>query len=96
MRLFYLLAFWYNWSYTLSMKTAISIPDELFESAERFAQRQGMSRSELYAMALRHYLQEHRSEGITERLDEIYSTEAEALDPAIIRLQAQSLPKDTW
>jgi metal-responsive CopG/Arc/MetJ family transcriptional regulator len=96
MRLFYPLAFWYNPGHTSSMKTAISIPDELFESAERFAQRQGMSRSELYATALRYYLQEHRSEGITERLDEIYSTEAEALDPAITRLQAQSLPKDTW
>jgi metal-responsive CopG/Arc/MetJ family transcriptional regulator len=78
------------------MKTAISIPDELFESAEQFAQRQGMSRSELYATALRYYLQEHRNEGITERLDEIYSTEAGVLDPAITRLQAQSLPKDTW
>ncbi len=78
------------------MKTAISIPDELFESAERFAQRQGMSRSELYATALRHYLQEHRSEGITERLDEIYGTEDGALDPVIARLQARSLPRDNW
>ena len=90
------LAFRYNLSYTLSMKTAISIPDELFESAERFARRQGMSRSELYATALRRYLQEHRSEGITEQLDEIYGTEDGALDPAIARLQARSLPKDTW
>ncbi len=89
------LAFRYNLSYTSSMKTAISIPDELFESAERFARRQGMSRSELYATALRHYLQEHRSEGITEQLDEIYGMEDSALDPAIARLQARSLPKDT-
>jgi len=78
------------------MKTAISIPDELFESAERFAQRQGMSRSELYTTALRHYLQEYRSEGITERLDEIYGAEDGALDPAVARLQTRSLPKDTW
>ena len=78
------------------MKTAISIPDELFESAERFAKRQGMSRSELYATALRHYLREHRSEGITEQLDEIYSTEDGVLDPTITRLQARSLPKDNW
>jgi metal-responsive CopG/Arc/MetJ family transcriptional regulator len=80
----------------LSVKTAISVPDELFESAERFAQRQGMSRSELYATALRQYLQEHRSEGITERLDEVYSTEDGALDPTIARLQTRSLPRDDW
>lgn len=78
------------------MKTAISIPDKLFESAERFAQRQGMSRSELYATALRYYLQEHRSEGITERLDEVYGTEDGALDPAIAHLQTRSLPRDDW
>jgi metal-responsive CopG/Arc/MetJ family transcriptional regulator len=78
------------------MKTAISVPDELFESAEQFAQRQGMSRSELYATALRYYLHKHRSEGITQRLDEIYSTDDGVLDPAIARLQARSLPKDAW
>ncbi len=78
------------------MKTAISIPEELFESAERFARRRGMSRSELYATALRHYLQEHRSEGITELLDEVYGEESGDLDPAITRLQARSLPEDDW
>ena len=78
------------------MKTAISIPDELFESAELFARRRGISRSELYATALRHYLREHRSEGITEQLDAIYGAEPSVLDPAIARLQARSLPNDAW
>ncbi len=78
------------------MKTAISIPDELFESAERFAQRQGMSRSELYATALRHYLQEHRSEGVTEQLDAIYGVEDSGLDPGVAHLQTRSLPRDPW
>ena len=55
-----------------------------------------MSRSELYAIALRNYLQEHRGEVITERLDEIYGVEPGGLDPDIARLQAQSLPDDDW
>ncbi len=78
------------------MKTAISINEELFESAERFAREQGMSRSELYATALLHYLEERRGERITERLDEIYGAEHENLDPALIHVQAQSLPEDDW
>lgn len=78
------------------MKTAISINEELFESAEQFARERGMSRSELYATALRHYLDEHRGKRITERLNEIYGTEPRDLDPAIARLQARSLPKDDW
>ncbi len=86
----------YNRSYTSVMKTAISIPDELFESAEQFAQRRGLSRSELYATALRQYLQEHRSEAITQQLDAIYSEEASTLDPALVRAQTQALSKDEW
>ena len=82
------------------MKTAVSIPDELFESAEGLARRLGMSRSELYAKALRDYLREHRGEGITERLDEVYgaeeSGEASDLDPVVARLQGLSLPEDEW
>lgn len=78
------------------MKTAISINEELFESAEKFARKRGMSRSELYATALRQYLEERRSERITERLDEVYGAEPGDLDPAVARLQARSLPEDDW
>ena len=78
------------------MKTAISIPDDLFEAAERFAGEEGLSRSELYATALRHYLQERRGEGITERLDAVYSAEPSALDPVIASLQTRTLPRDEW
>ncbi len=90
------LALWYNAGYTSGVKTAISIPEELFESAEQFARGRGMSRSELYAMALRHYLGEHRAGMITERLDEIYGGESGGLDADIARLQARSLPEDDW
>ena len=78
------------------MKTAVSIPDELFESAEGLARRLGMTRSELYAEALRDYLREHRGEGITERLDEVYGAEESDLDPVVARLQGRSLPEDEW
>lgn len=78
------------------MKTAISIPDRLFESAERLAQRRGVSRSELYATALRDYLREHHREGITEKLDEVHGTEPSNLDTVISNAQALSLSKDEW
>jgi metal-responsive CopG/Arc/MetJ family transcriptional regulator len=78
------------------MKTTISIPDELFESAEQFAQRRGLSHSKVYAPALRRYLQEHRSEAITQQLDALYSEEASTLDPALARAQTHALPKQVW
>jgi metal-responsive CopG/Arc/MetJ family transcriptional regulator len=78
------------------MKTAISLPDPLFEAAEQFAHEQGWSRSELYARALQSYLQAHRYDGITDALDQIYSTVSSRLDPAIAAAQARILPQDEW
>ncbi len=65
------------------MKTAISIPDELFEQAERAARRLDVSRSELYVAALRAYLAARPFMGVTERLDALYAEEDSALDPML-------------
>ena len=57
--------------YTLGMKTAISIPDEVFAEAEKLARRLKKSRSELYSHALREYVARHGPEYVTETLDRI-------------------------
>lgn len=54
------------------MKTAISIPDILFESAENVAQKIGVPRSQLYAMALEEFLEHHKRDVVTMKLNEIY------------------------
>jgi metal-responsive CopG/Arc/MetJ family transcriptional regulator len=78
------------------MKTAISIPDDVFASADRLAKRLRMSRSELYARAVRQYLKECRHVGVKEKLDEVYALEAESVDPAILNAQASSIPNEEW
>ena len=78
------------------MKTAISIPDPVFEAADKLAQRLGVSRSELYATAVTAYVESHRDDHITARLNEIYSTEDSSLDPFLQQLQAVSLPAEDW
>ena len=55
----------YNRGYTRCMKTAISIPDELFEAAERVAKQLRVSRSELYRKALVKYLESQPDTAIT-------------------------------
>jgi metal-responsive CopG/Arc/MetJ family transcriptional regulator len=82
----------------MRMKTAISIPDALFQAAERVARRLGVSRSELYRRALRTFLGDHREDGVTEKLNEIYDTAGESagIDPVLAQLQASSLPRDEW
>jgi metal-responsive CopG/Arc/MetJ family transcriptional regulator len=78
------------------MKTAISIPDAIFQSAEQLARRLGVSRSELYVRALKSYLQEHHEEGVTEALNTIYKDVRAQLDPVLQQVQTRSLPRDDW
>ncbi len=78
------------------MKVALSIPDELFESAETLGKRLGVSRSRLYATALADFVAKHQGRKVTTRLDAVYNTEDSHLEPGVRRLQARSLPRDSW
>lgn len=51
------------------MKTAISVPDETFDQAERRAVALGMSRSEFFTRAAQHYLEELDTHSLTARID---------------------------
>ena len=53
------------------MKTAISLPDDLFERAEQMARRLKKSRSELYREAVEEYVARHDPDAITEAMDRV-------------------------
>lgn len=78
------------------MKTAISLSDDLFESADALAQRLGVSRSELYATAVAEFLAKHKGTKVTERLDQIYGQEPGRLEGPLRRAQGSSLHPPTW
>ena len=80
------------------MKTAISIPDEIFEEAERLAKIRGWSRSELYANAVSAFVTNERFVGVREKLDAVYAVKADesGLDPLLANAQAESLPDEKW
>jgi len=79
----------------MDMKTAISIPDPVFRSAERLADKLGISRSELYCRAVKDLLERHEQVSITARLNEIYgaSDAISSLDPRLAVMQARSIRK---
>jgi len=54
------------------MKTAISIPDDVFEEAERLARRLKKSRSELYSRAVAEYVARYAIEQVTEAMDRVW------------------------
>ena len=80
--------------YDASMKTAISLPDELFEEAEALAEDRGVSRSELYATALAEYVAKHRDAEVTEKLNEVYTDEPSGLHAPLREAQARSVGEE--
>jgi metal-responsive CopG/Arc/MetJ family transcriptional regulator len=78
------------------MKIALSIPDELFESAETLGKRLGVSRSRLYATALADFVAKHRGRKVTDQLNAVYGTEESRVEPRVRRLQRRSLERDAW
>ena len=83
-----------TWLYSSSVKTAVSIPDPIFEAADRLARRRRISRSELYAEALAKLLDSDESAEVTERLDHVYGAQPSELDAGLAALQALAIDED--
>ena len=84
------------------MKTAVSLPDDLFKKMDRMAHKMGIPRSRLLAQALEEYIDRHRVDQLTEKLNEIHgslqgktNTGADTLETGIQTL-ANSLKNDSW
>ncbi len=80
-------------TYTVLVRTTISLNDALVRKAEGAARKMGISRNQLFANAISEFLQLRRFGKITQRLNEIYSREPSELDPVLERLQAESLKR---
>lgn len=78
------------------MKTAISIPDSIFKTAERLARRLGITRSRLYTKAVTEYIQKHKNDKVCEKLNEIYERESSSLDSVTHAIQWASIDEEEW
>jgi antitoxin MazE6 len=78
------------------MKTAISIPDKIFDTADLLARKLKISRSQLYAKAVEEFVIEHARTGVRESLDQVYAAESSAMDPALARAQAVAITREDW
>ena len=78
------------------MKTAISIPDELFDSAERLAQALHTSRSRLYSDAMREYIARHSADQVTEALDAVCAEASPGDADFVTSAARQALKTADW
>jgi len=81
---------------TINMKTAISLPDDLFASADALARRLGMSRSGLFAAAVAEFVAKHKASKISERLDAVYVEGKGRLEAATSRAQRKAIRRSEW
>lgn len=77
------------------MKTAVSIPDDLFRQADELARRLGKSRSEVYREALTDYVARREPGAVTRALDEIADDLAADREFAA-EAARQSLERSEW
>jgi predicted transcriptional regulator len=82
--------------YTFGMKTAVSIPNELFDMAERLARRTRKSRSRLFSDALREYVARRSPDKITEAMDQALAEIGEGNDPFIAAASRRRLEQSEW
>lgn len=82
--------------YTDGMKTAVSIPDEVFARVERFAKQAKRSRSEVFSAALREYVARHAPDEVTEAMDRVCEDQAGAPDPFVAAAARRVLERTEW
>lgn len=78
------------------MKVAVSVPNVVFDAADRLAADLRVSRSQLYSQALAAYLESQGGAAVTARLNAVYDGTMESLDPAWASAQSAAVGNETW
>jgi metal-responsive CopG/Arc/MetJ family transcriptional regulator len=78
------------------MKTAVSIPDEVFAKAERLARRSKRSRSELFSAALSEYVARHAPDEVTEAINRVCADVGEQTDRFVAAASRRVLERSEW
>ena len=78
------------------MKTAVSVPDDVFDRAERLARREGRSRSDVYSSALREYVARHSPDEVTDAVDRVVADIGAAADPFVSSASRRTLESTEW
>ena len=78
------------------MKTAVSIPDDIFARAESLAHRAKRSRSDVYARALSEYVARHAPDSVTEAMDKALDEVNEPADKFLSKSARRTLARSEW
>ena len=77
-------------------EVALSLPDYVSQTAEKYARRLGISPDEFYAAAVASYVRKLQKDNVTQALNQVYAQESFAVDPVLMQMQIASLPNEDW
>ncbi len=78
------------------MKTAISVPNDVFKLSEKLAKKLKVSRSAIFAMGVKKLAEEHDEEEIIAQINRVCEKVDTSLDPAVRQYQNRILQKEKW
>lgn len=78
------------------MKTAVSVPEDIFERAERLARRTKKSRSRLYSEALKEYVERHAADDVTEAMNRVCAEVGGSKDRFVSAAARRVLERSEW
>lgn len=78
------------------MKTAVTLPDDVFDKAERLATLRNVGRDELYAEALRHYIARHDPDAVTDAMNRVIDEIGDETDPFVQAAARRTLKQVEW
>ena len=78
------------------MKTAVSIPDQVFEEAERLASRLKTSRSQLYSRALAEFVARHDDDRVTSAMNQVVDEVGAEVEDFTREAARQTLRRTEW
>jgi ribose 5-phosphate isomerase RpiB len=78
------------------MKTAISVPNDVFELSERLAKKLKVSRSQVFAMGVKKLAEDHDEEDLIANINKVCEKVDTSADSVLFKMAMLSLPKEEW
>jgi predicted transcriptional regulator len=78
------------------MKTAVSIPDDVFEKVDRFARHAKRSRSEVFSAAVQEYIARHAPDEVTDAINRVVDEIGPQEDAFVTTAARRVLAKTEW
>lgn len=78
------------------MKVAVSVPNQVFDAAERLAKERRVPRSQVFSEALEEYVAKHDAAAVMAKLNAVYDRESSAVDGALSAAGYAALSHEAW